>query len=222
MTTMEKNVITTSSNTQNLNYNVLLTPSLNTKPIITQQRIINPESIKEPTSIQTFHTVHIPTNNRKNVVVRRSRRVESDDAIKYKCCVSVCIWMFALPLIICDLYFGFTDTSCVRKEPKDMGISMRIYLLVSGFVAIGTIALGNFCMCISYDLKEYRTLTFLWINFVTIFSFGWNIVGAVIFWRSIYDENICDKNVSTYIFVSLILKLLGNVWGLCMEKKSST
>ena len=44
-----------------------------------------------------------------------------------------------------------------------------------------------------------------------VFHLIWNILGAIVFWGTIYGENICDKNVSTYMFVSLIIKLIANL-----------
>lgn len=36
----------------------------------------------------------------------------------------------------------------------------------------------------------------------------WHIIGAVIFWGTLYPKKICDKSISTYLFISLIIKLL--------------
>ena len=46
----------------------------------------------------------------------------------------------------------------------------------------------------------------------------WNILGAVIFWGSIYATNHCSKQVSTYIFVSLIIKFVLTVNAIRQQK----
>ena len=38
----------------------------------------------------------------------------------------------------------------------------------------------------------------------------WNILGAVTFWKTIYKGGKCDLMISTYIYVSLIIKLIIN------------
>jgi hypothetical protein len=51
----------------------------------------------------------------------------------------------------------------------------------------------------------YSTLTI-----TGIFNIIWDILGAIVFWGTINRENNCNKNISTYIYVSLIFKLFGD------------
>jgi len=135
--------------------------------------------------------------------------------ILIKICMTLFILIIMSPIIIADLYFGFTDSSCVNDEPKNLAISMKLYLLVSGFVGIGTL-LGyiiNIC-CLSPDKDSavVNLCCFTFIAFVAgIFHIIWNILGAIVFWGTIYGDGNCDKNVSTYIFVSLIIKFVANL-----------
>ena len=47
-----------------------------------------------------------------------------------------------------------------------------------------------------------------------IFQIIWNILGAVTFWGTIYKEGNCNLHISTYLFVSLIIKFAGNLFGI--------
>jgi hypothetical protein len=121
------------------------------------------------------------------------------------------------PIIIADLYFGFTDKSCINNAPENLAISMKLYLLVSGFVSMATMFgfISNIC-CLSVN-QENTIINLCCVSFIIIlagtFHLIWNIIGSIIFWGTIYPEGNCDKNVSTYIFVSLIIKLIGTFIG---------
>jgi hypothetical protein len=49
---------------------------------------------------------------------------------------------------------------------------------------------------------------FVFIGLLGIFALIWNILGAVIFWGYIYGNGNCGRKVSTYLFVSLIIKFV--------------
>lgn len=139
---------------------------------------------------------------------------EAAAMILIKICMTLFILIIMSPIIIADLYFGFTDRSCVNDEPKNLAISMKLYLLVSAFVGIGTLVgfITNIC-CLSpdKDIAVINLCCFTSIAVVAgIFHIIWNILGAIVFWGTIYGDGNCDKNVSTYIFVSLIIKFVAN------------
>jgi len=40
------------------------------------------------------------------------------------------------PIIVCDIYFGFSDHSCINEMPDGFNYTMKLYLLVSGFMGL--------------------------------------------------------------------------------------
>jgi hypothetical protein len=119
-----------------------------------------------------------------------------------------------VPIIVVDLYFGFTDTSCVKTEPDGLDISMKLYLLVSGFFNMGIMLAYIASICLfaeKDDISCSRSMCCAYLTGAIGLLTIWNILGAIVFWGTIYGEKICNKNVSTYIFGSLIIKLIGNL-----------
>jgi hypothetical protein len=83
-------------------------------------------------------------NNALNNHLRREVFVPSyEDNAGYgalKLCVSTFILIIMAPIIVSDLYFGFTDTtSCLKNTPNGLDISMKLYLLLSGYVGLAVI-----------------------------------------------------------------------------------
>ncbi len=145
--------------------------------------------------------------------------------ILMKICFTIFIIIITVPIIIADLYFGFTDKSCVKDEPKNLAISMNLYLIVSGFINLGSmfiLIINICCIPINIDLHIINLCCLFYTSFVlytvVIFNTVWNILGAIIFWGSIYNEGNCNKNVSTYIFISLIIKFIRNLFIIIEEK----
>jgi hypothetical protein len=162
------------------------------------------------------------TETLKGILRRETpEAIENDDAviIVLKTCSTIIILIIMVPIIVSDLYFGFTDTSCVKNEPDGLDISMKLYLLVSGFVGLAVMVAFIFGICSFLERDESsHVVSICCVSFTSIIAFIfniiWNILGAIVFWGTIYGEKICNKNVSTYIFVSLILKLIGSFIGL--------
>jgi hypothetical protein len=141
-----------------------------------------------------------------------------------KAFISIIIIIIGFPIIFCDLYYAYNDNSCVKDYPNTLNINMKTYLLVNGYYSIATIiCIILWISCISFeniDKKVYLIqLPSMIEMFVILFITIWNIIGAVIFWGKLYKEEKCDKNVSTYLFISLIIKLLSNSMALNKLKK---
>jgi len=130
-----------------------------------------------------------------------------------KICSTICFLIIMVPIIVSDLYFGFTDSTCVSKEPNNLAISMKLYLLVSGFVgtaALLTCITSICCLSNNSDSNIINLLCTTFISYILIvFNVIWNIFGAIVFWGTIYPENICSKTTTTYIFISLVIKFIG-------------
>ena len=163
----------------------------------------------------------IPPERLKSIL--KNTEVESEDDAKLaeniiKIAVSLLCIIILAPIIICDLYYGYTDNSCVQTYPENLNINMKIYLLVSAYTEIGILVTCIACICFvsskSIDkISIYVLLPTAIIIFICLFSIIWNIIGAVVFWGNIYNSGYCDKNVSTYLFVTLIIKLVVNLSG---------
>jgi hypothetical protein len=91
---------------------------------------------------------------------------------------------------------------------------MKEYLLVCGYYYLILIII--FLLLILFlnknNAKKISSIIdFYYRNFNSWFfaiTIVWNIIGSIIFWNQIYPKNICSTNVSTYLFVSLILKFI--------------
>lgn len=142
-----------------------------------------------------------------------------------KICISLLVIIIMLPFIICDLYFGFTDNSCSREQPNELAISIRLYLIVSGFVNISaTIIILTGLNCVNTEKLTNSGICTLCsgtigLLVIIIFNTIWNILGTVVFWKYIYGNGNCDKTFSTYVFISLIIKLLSALFEYQLNKK---
>lgn len=154
--------------------------------------------------------------------------IETEEMI-YRICFSSIALIILTPIIVCDLYFGFTDNSCSNEEPNELAINLKLYLIVSGFVGLSSliiILIAINCIKFNNDNAEFCEVcsTCLFtslLGLIIIFNYVWNILGAVVFWGYIYGNNNCNKSFSTYLFVSLILKLLGNLYSSKLNNKKN-
>jgi hypothetical protein len=129
-----------------------------------------------------------------------------------KICSIISIIILFVPIIFCDLYYGFTDNSCINEMPNGLNYTMKIYLLTSGFIGLIVLLISIWIVC----LLSYVETNFIYIKyfgmFGSLFQIIWNILGSATFWGTIYKEENCDSMISTYIFISLIIKLVGNLF----------
>jgi hypothetical protein len=136
-------------------------------------------------------------------------------------CTSFVLIIVSLPFIICDLYFGFTENNCSTKEPRynkiEKLLPLKIYLLVSGFM--GIISLGSILTAIClFDPRLDKAsfvclygITFLTMYITSLFSAVWNALAAITFWGFIFNNQTCETNFTSYIFISLIIKLISSI-----------
>ena len=111
------------------------------------------------------------------------------------------------------MYFAYTDETCVNEYPANLELNLKHYLFISALSTF--ININMYMLFIKYFVKTEYNKNLFWvlsvgvfISLLALFSLIWNILGAVIFWGSIYATNHCSKQVSTYIFVSLIIKFV--------------
>ena len=163
----------------------------------------------------------------KGILKNTSREKERDNKIKSFILQFISILFVALfvsPFVICDLVFGYKDDSCVDIYPENMSfMNMKIYLLVSGYLAIGLLS----CIIINLYFASDDNIrnNILLVAFLSIilhisqvFFIIWNILGAVIFWGTLNKHNYCSKSINSYLFVSLIMKLFANFCNIMATK----
>jgi hypothetical protein len=126
--------------------------------------------------------------------------------------LSIVIIMFMSPIGIADLVYGFKQEECLNEYPHDLHLNMKKYLLVSGFLNLMTCLYIVFNICYMKDLKE-MPIGLMVINTIIILASGffyliWNILGSIVFWNFLYPERHCSSDVSSYLFASLIIKLV--------------
>ena len=151
--------------------------------------------------------------------IKTPQEIENDN--KFKTFIAqfvgiLFVSLFVSPFVICDLVFGYKDDSCVNIYPENMNfMNMKIYLLVSGYLAIGLLSciIINLYFVVNDNISENIVLVaflsiILYIS--QVFFIIWNILGAVIFWSTLNKHNYCSKSINTYLFVSLIIKLFAN------------
>jgi hypothetical protein len=159
----------------------------------------------------------IESNKKSNDTFNHSTDLDDVDINYYKCCAFTCVLIFMLPLILCDLYFGFSQDDCLTKHSNRFDFKLKTYLLVSGFInsiviVIYFVTFGSFKV---NNKNSERSIILLVCGvglstIMGIFNMIWTILGSVLFWDYIYPNNLCNSQLSTYMFVSLIIKLIGS------------
>ena len=113
--------------------------------------------------------------------------------------------IITFPIIICDLYYGYNDNTCVNERSNELIINLKDYLLVSGWVNVflNVIFILYFWLTKTIIFKKFKYLNLL----IQIYSIIWTSIGCIIFWKLI-DNNKCSKGVYNYVFITLIINLL--------------
>lgn len=129
-----------------------------------------------------------------------------------KMCIYAIIIIFLTPLMVCDLYYGFSGDECLDEYPEQIHLNLKKYLLVCGFVSLFSMAFMIISTRLVSNDKETNTIIML-VNMGVYFIIGilmliWNIIGAIIFWQFIFPEHSCNESLSNYLFASIIIKLV--------------
>jgi len=134
-----------------------------------------------------------------------------------KSMLSFGVFLLCFPLVIGDLFYGCSGEACIQDYPTNLSINLQIYLIVAATITL--LIMSLVILCISrvshkggYSTRMYIfTIPRLILTGGTLFLLAWNIVGSVIFWGMTYNKVPCGKNISTYLFISIIMKLIGNL-----------
>ena len=131
--------------------------------------------------------------------------------------ISLLVLAFGSPFVICDLYYAYTDDTCLHNPTKKLDIDMYQYLLISGYYGVSFLGFIVLAIFISkkqdFDSKKSNDDNDCIILFAHIlkilmllFSTAWVVVGAIIFWHEI-DNASCAKPVYNYLTASLVIKI---------------
>lgn len=139
-------------------------------------------------------------------------------------CVKITFILFliiiTLPIVFCDLYYAYTDDSCVSSNVDKININLQDYLKVSGFLTGSYIV---FLIFLIFFIKEQSSglfwgLSIVIVALIVLFNLAWNIIGGVIFWNYM-DNSLCSNDVYNYIFASLIIKYVFIGIGICSNQQ---
>jgi hypothetical protein len=155
-------------------------------------------------------------------ILKNTEKKRNDNTAEniLKLLIAILTVLLCSPIIICDLYFGLNDSSCVEESPPSLSISLQTYMLTSAFVGLSalTIIIISTCIISSNNSNTKNncivTISEIISTLFSVFHLIWNILGAIVFWGFAYKNNLCDKNVSTYLFITLIIKLIANYFGI--------
>lgn len=134
-----------------------------------------------------------------------------------KMCLLIIFVICYVPFIVADLYYGMSNTICVNERPNKLNINLKIYLLVSGFLILFNLILTILLILylpLEATEEEYGLIiciSSIFGKIMTIIQFVWNLLGLIIIWAFMYEKEICDSEISTYLFISVILKILANI-----------
>ena len=151
-------------------------------------------------------------------ILKKTHNFSDEDRLQQlkivKICNSITILVICIPIIFCDIYYSLIDVSCSNKIPSYLDVSLKIYLLLSGFI---NLILITFAIIMIIYVKEFgnkNDIAYLLnignLYISCIFNLIWNIIGSIIFWGYIYYTGECKIGFSTYVFISLIIKLFVN------------
>jgi hypothetical protein len=185
------------------------------------KREISMESINydyENNNYLTFSDLESANGNPSESILRISNSKEYKINQRKKidnylnCCLNSCIiyFLLSLPIIICicEIYYAFSDTSCVNLKNKNININLYIYLLVDAIYGIVISFVVSLYVCFhkKYNLLN-NSITNIIIYIVLLFNLSWVIVGAIVFWKISTDYN-CNGDIYSFVFIELIIKIL--------------
>ena len=153
--------------------------------------------------------IDLECGNTIKIADDKTEYIPSDNSLKL--CACAFTFLIFLPIIVCDLYFGYTRISCQDIVSPHMDLTIGLWLKVNGYLLISMLFVSVFGIFI-YEKNKYATIT-VWIISILnrIFVLSWLIVGSILFWRDIEPMGKCDKSVNSYIWARLIMGICGFV-----------
>jgi hypothetical protein len=148
----------------------------------------------------------------KSILYNISGKTDDVTIIIIKILVTLFILCFTLPFIILDLYFAYNDKTCVNIYPNKLKISLSIYLQFNSYFLLLLLTIYSLLIFKKIRIYNYNEIIQTIINLFTIvikvIIFGWNILGALIFWGDIAEKGDCSVILYNYLYATFIIRLL--------------
>jgi hypothetical protein len=148
----------------------------------------------------------------KSILYKGKDTHDDTTMVIIKTIVTLFIICFILPFIFIDLYIAYTDKSCVNDYPDKLRISLSIYLKVNSYMLL--LVLLVYIAMIHKKIQVFacdeimKTIFYLFMYVSRIIIFGWNVLGAILFWGYIAEKSNCSIVVYNYLYVTFIIRLL--------------
>lgn len=135
-----------------------------------------------------------------------------------------------LPFIVCDLLYG-TDAgiTCVTTPGTNIQLTLGTWLQVDGYCRLAIVSLLLISAIIGSVNGEKGMKAFMcamcFVFLYSIFQFSWIIVGSVLFWGDLNNQDVCEGTpVQAYMFALLIISFVAIVFqcGSSYKTKQST
>ncbi len=117
------------------------------------------------------------------------------------------LYVGSTPYIVFDIWFACQTYSCTTNADNALNISPQLYLAAAGFINSYGLVLDIFGL-LSYNNINESFYIGLLIIIKDVGGFLWTILGAIMYWGTIYPNKRCDAYLSTYLFIRLIVGLL--------------
>lgn len=170
-------------------------------------------------SSTNLHNINLDNNQLRQRMINKNNKMKIITMV----IIFVLVILICFPIMICDLYYGYNDNTCVSNSAEPLNLTLKDYLITSGFIALGEIIF--LIAYIGILLNDEFTLTccsiigVILFYFTAIFSIIWNIIGGVIFWAYM-DNTTCSSTLFNYVFTSLIIKYVFCFFGSTQSNKS--
>ena len=168
--------------------------------------------INEPSNNKNNNEMSDSLIQPKSILYNKGKEPDDVTIAIIKSIVTIFIICFIIPFIIIDLYIAYTDKTCVNDYPNKLKISLSIYLQVNSYILL--IVLSIYIALIHKKIQLFvyneitRTIFHLFVYIIRIITFGWNILGAIIFWAYVAEKGNCSVLVYNYLYATFIIRLL--------------
>lgn len=159
------------------------------------------------------------SNNQTDVILDDNN--DKKNIFYEKTCITCCLIFITLPIMICDFYFGFSNDPCLCIKFNGIDFGMGKWLQTCGFIQLISCLLIITIQCVNNELYQMFISIFIRICF-GYFTVIWTIIGAIIFWKYIEPNNLCNNQLTTYLWVRIIMGIISSGTILFSNKNSDS
>jgi hypothetical protein len=191
--------------------------------------IFFPHFLSQKTFIMISTTEDLELNQQQTPTLLSQEEIKRIAKIETAMLTTYVLILFIVfgPFIVCDLYYGYNDTTCVNKD-SPMAITLHTYLIVSGYSALSFVGFNALATILATKNSSQEGVDgpcILLMLVITVlfssFKFAWTIVGAFAFWK--YTEpSECSHAVSNYLWAQLIMYFIGIYIQMVFSKSVTT